>query len=277
MSAPVTTSRWKANLNLRFEQRGTRTVISRRQHEGPLVIQKPFYPEGNPCHIYLLHPPGGLVGGDQLSLHVELAKNAHTLITTPGASKFYRSSGLPAVQHQQFHIHEDGLLEWLPQETILFDQANAHITTNVDLDQTAKFIGWEILCLGRPAGQQFFENGFVDQNLKLNVEGKPKIIERALIQGGADIMTAKWGLANYKAVGTMLVLPADDDMLKQIRAEVTAYDNELFSVTIMDGILVCRYLGSQAEHIKRTFTKVWQIARPRMHNINACIPRIWNT
>lgn len=277
MNEQATKTRWKARLDLRFEQRGMRTIVSRRQHEGPLVIQKPFYPEGNPCHIYLLHPPGGLVGGDQLLLDVTLARHAHTLITTPGASKFYRSSGLPAVQHQHFRIENDGLLEWLPQESILFDQANANIVTEVDLVQTAKFIGWEILCLGRPASQAYFENGFVDQNLKLTVEGKPRIIERALFEGSADIMTAKWGLANYKAVGTMLVLPANEDMLQLIRAEVRAVDNELFSATLMDEILVCRYLGAQAEHIKRTFTRVWQIVRPRMQNINACIPRIWNT
>ncbi|WP_455200705.1 urease accessory protein UreD, partial [Kaarinaea lacus] len=98
MEAAIAQKPWKAQLTLGFEKRNHRTVVANRKHVGPLVIQKPFYPEGAPCHIYLLHPPGGLVGGDQLTLNVDLNKESHVLITTPGAAKFYRSAGPVAEQ-----------------------------------------------------------------------------------------------------------------------------------------------------------------------------------
>jgi len=273
---------WEASLSLdlrvaNYSTTNQRTIIADRRHHGPLVIQKPFYPEGDPCHIYLLHPPGGLVGGDKLTLTVKLQKNSHTLITTPGAAKFYRSNGSVASQFQTFSIEENALLEWLPQETIVFDNANAQIHTIIELSTSAKFIGWEISCLGRQAGNLPFRNGQFVQKIHLQRDDKPIIIERALYQGDAAILSAPWGLANHATAGTMMITPANQQLLEQIRSQVRAISPELFSVTLMENIIVCRYLGAQAATAKKLFTQVWEIARPAVQNIKACIPRIWNT
>ena len=274
---------WKAKLSLDFanspqtSNSNSRTIVAARKHYGPLVIQKPFYPEGRPCHIYLLHPPGGLVGGDQLTLEVNLQQNSHVLITTPGAAKFYRSTGDAASQYQQFAIAEDALLEWLPQEAIIFNQANAQTQTKVDLKSGAKFIGWEISCLGRPAGDLPFIDGQFVQKIKLLRNNRPLVIERALYRGNGTILSAPWGLANHTTVGTMIITPANREMLELIRKQVKPESPDLFSATLLDDVIVCRFLGSQAAKAKKIFTHVWEIARPIIQNINACIPRIWNT
>lgn len=269
--------RWEAELSLDFACRQDRTIIYRRKHHGPLVIQKPFYPEGSPCHIYLLHPPGGLVGGDGLTLNVNLQKDSHVLVTTPGAAKFYRSAELTASQVQHFSIAKNALLEWLPQETIIFDQANALTHTEVNLNPGAKFIGWEISCLGRQAGNLPFNEGQYVQKIQLLKDNKPVVIERALYQGKAAVLSAPWGLANHTTVGTMMITPANQQLLETIRSQIQVQSPELFSITLLDDVMICRYLGPQAASAKKVFINVWEIARPYVQNINACIPRIWNT
>ncbi|WP_455374990.1 urease accessory protein UreD [Kaarinaea lacus] len=274
------TRQWKAKLSLDFcvsTHNTSRTIIAARKHHGPLVIQKPFYPEGHPCHIYLLHPPGGLVGGDQLTLEANLQQNTHVVITTPGAAKFYRSTGETASQIQRINIAEGALLEWLPQETIIYNQANAKSQTDVNLSPGAKFTGWEICCLGRQAGNLPFTDGQFAQKIQLRSNNRPLVVERALYRGGDSLLTSPWGLANHTAVGTMIITPANQQLLEQIRKQVQAEPTDMFSATLLDNIIVCRYLGSQAAVVKKVFTHVWEIARPIVQGINACIPRIWNT
>jgi len=273
---------WEANLSLDFcigkhSSISPRTIINSRKHQGPLVIQKPFYPEGDPCHIYLLHPPAGLVGGDRLTLSVSLQQDAHVLITTPGAAKFYRSNGSIAAQQQTLQIADNALLEWLPQETIVFDKSNAEVRTSVRLSANAKFIGWEICCLGRQAGNLPFNDGQFVQKIQLQRDNIPLLIERALYQGNTPILSSAWGLANHTTVGTMMITPANQQLLESIRAQVKVDSPQLFSATLMNGVLVCRYLGAQAANAKKVFTQVWEISRPAIQNINACVPRIWNT
>ncbi len=129
------------------------------------MIQKPFYPEGDPCHVYVVHPPGGVVGGDQLRVDAEVEAGAHALITTPAATKFYRSAQRASSQLQELRA-AGATLEWLPQENIFFPGAETHTATRVHIDADSKFIGWEIACLGLPARGEPFDKG----SLKLDLE-----------------------------------------------------------------------------------------------------------
>src|SRR5438094_9519722 len=116
LSEPVAAS-WKARLSLSFARDGNRSVLAGRSHEGPLVVQKPLYPEGGAiCHAIVVHPPGGIAGGDELALSATVGDGAAALLTTPGAAKWYRSAGPWAKQSVAFDV--EGTLEWLPQETI---------------------------------------------------------------------------------------------------------------------------------------------------------------
>ena len=151
---------WHAALDLEFAAQGVRTVLARRSHIGPLVVQRPFYPEGGVCHVYLVHPPGGVVGGDTArAARHSCAMAAHALITTPAATKFYRSEGSRCATDAGHLALDAATLEWLPQETILFPDAYANIATRVRLSERSRFIGWEIVCYGRPASGLPFRAG----------------------------------------------------------------------------------------------------------------------
>lgn len=267
---------WEAELQLGFARRGLRTVLGERRHRGPLTVQRPFYPEGHVCHAYVLHPPGGVVGGDSLSIQVRVAQQAHALITTPASTKFYRSANATAVQAQQLHVAQDGVLEWLPQDTILFDACRVSTGTIVQLSGNAKFAGWEIICQGRPASGESFAQGECRQRLEIYRDRQPLLIERTHLSGNSAMQAAKWGLAGYPVLGTMLVSGANPAMLGLAREVVHATDI-LFSATLIQDVMVCRYLGHQGMEAREQFTRVWEKIRPTWIGLVPCAPRIWQT
>ncbi|HEY0680772.1 MAG TPA: urease accessory protein UreD [Steroidobacter sp.] len=260
---------WRAQLQLTFAGRAGRTCLTERQHHGPLLVQRPFYPEGNVCHAYIVHPPGGVVGGDELTLQVHLRDAAHALLTTPAAAKFYRSDGRTARQEQILRAN-DSALEWLPQESIFYPQAKVRSTTRIELTSGAKFIGWEIACLGLPARKQPFDAGELHLHLELWADHAPLLIDRLRI-----CPEGRWGLDGHEAIGTMLAYPATRPMVDAVR-ELEQAGVEM-GVTLVDKVLVCRALAAQGEPIKRAFIERWQTLRPQLLDRPAVPPRIWAT
>ena len=254
---------------------GTRTVLARRAHEGPLVVQRPFYPEGDVCHVYLVHPPGGVVGGDTLELHARVRDGAHALITTPAATKFYRSEGRLARQLQDIAL-DAATFEWLPQETILFPDAHAHIGTRVRLSERSKFIGWEIVCYGRPASGLLYTSGRAHQDFELWLNDVPLVLDHLRLEGGGDSMQARFGLAGHTALGTMIAYPADQALLELART-VSMAPGFHVACTKVDGVLVCRAIGSQADAVRRALASIWSLIRPHIAGRTATPPRIWST
>jgi urease accessory protein len=267
---------WEAALELRFSAREGRTFLSRRWHQGPLQVQRAFYPEGaDLCHVYVLHPPGGLVGGDELSVSVRVDGGAHALCTTPAAGKVYRGQEgrAPAAQRHRLTVEAGGSLEWLPQETILYDGAKVVLETRVDLDEGAAFLGWEILCLGRPAAGERFTRGSCRQRLELWRQGRPLCLERSRLDGGAPVLDAAWGLAGASVSGTLLATPAPP--VELVRAALSGSD--LTSASVVGDVLVCRSLGPSAERAREHFIRLWALLRPTLLGRPASAPRIWRT
>jgi len=268
---------WEARLDLGFEQRGARTILAHRKHAGPLVVQKPFYPEGPVCHVYIIHPPGGVVGGDKLTINASSHERAHALITTPAANKFYRSSGPLAQLQQRISIASNAVVEWLPQETILFNGSAVHSNIRVDINTDSTFIGWEITCLGRPASGERFTRGLFRQQLELWKQQQPLVIERTLLQGGQPVLQSAWGLQSFTVTATLIAYPADKALLDLTRCAIAADNETLCSATLLQEVLICRYLGHHAEQAKAVFTMLWSAIRPVMLKRNVSVPRIWKT
>ncbi len=175
---------WQASLDLRFCHTPEKTLLHAAHHVGPLTVQRPFYPEGETCHLYLLHPPGGVVGGDRLDITARLDAKSHALITMPGASKFYRSSGPQARLNQHFYLDEDATLEWLPQDTIIFPGAHAALRSVFHLRATSTLLAWELYCLGRPVINETFSHGTLESRLEVWIDDEPRLIERQHLSGG---------------------------------------------------------------------------------------------
>jgi len=268
---------WLARLELAYEKRQLRTVISHRKHSGPLLVQKPFYPEGGVCHSYLIHPPGGIVGGDDVELDVRVTTNAHALITTPAASKFYRSADKKANLTQSLDVSNGAVLEWLPQESILYEGSQANISTLVNLATKSRFIGWEMTCLGRPASGDNYDRGSCFQRLEISIEGVKQMLDRIVIDGDHLIRTSPWGLGNNEVMAAFAVYPGSNEILSVMRDFITDNSNGLMlGASLVDDLLVCRGLAKEAASLKEALVNLWAKVRPEILGRQACQPRIWS-
>jgi urease accessory protein len=280
INCPQPTSEWLAQLNLEYRktERGSRLVAS--ESKGPLYVQKPFYPEGaDIVHTYILHPPGGVVSGDTLALTISLDDDSNALFTTPGAGRVYKARSDKGLQRQTTTITlgRQASAEWLPLETIVFPDANGELLTRISLADGATYIGWEICCLGLPAGNQPFENGSLHQRLEISREGKPLLIDvLELSENNAGFRQSAAGLAGNTVTGLLVagpLLSANKDLLAQLR-ELSA-DGATAGITAVNGFITARYLGSNAEQARRFFTRCWSLLRPALLQRQACEPRIW--
>ena len=280
--ATVAHSGWEAMLELHFAQQDNHeTLLAHRLHKGPLVVQKPLYPEGRAvCHVILLHPPGGVAGGDSLSVNVTTGAGSHALMTTPGAGKWYKSNGSRASQSLHFRIEKGSIFEWLPQETILFDGAEAHWQTRIELEEDACYMGWEIVCFGRSASGEKFTQGSLRQKTEIFSKGKRIWGEYASIKAGDKLLASPAGLAGKTVSATFLLAGTliSDELLKALRAIELENSGEPVSGITRIGVMVAiRYLGNSTEAARQYFVAVWSLLRPAVSGRDASLPRIWNT
>ena len=272
IAAPMTTG-WQAQLELGFAPRPGRTALVHRKQRGPLAVQRPFYPEGDACHLYLLHPPGGVVGGDSLRILAEVAAGAYALITTPGATKFYLSAGDTAEQLQTLCVDQDASLEWLPQENIFFPGALTRLQTRIELTDGARFIGWETQCLGRPVIGERFDAGHADFKLHIERDGRPLLLDRITVT--PERLDGAAGLRGWPVNATLLATPATQTELEQVRELLADAPNT--GVTLIDDLLVVRHLGDSTEQCRKLFINIWAAIRPAVIGRAPCPPRIWST
>ena len=278
---PVQTG-WQAALSLAFERRGGRSVLAGNTHRGPLRVQKALYPEGNGvCQAIVLHPPSGIAGGDQLHISASVAQGAHAQLTTPGAGKWYRSGGAEASQRVDLVLGEGATLEWLPQETIAFDGARARMATHVLLAADSRFIGWDILCLGRAAAGERFANGRFDLFYRVDRGSKPIWLERGGFAGNDPILASPAGWAGHTVCGTLLCtfpeLPQQAATLLESLRSIAPNDGAGHAITALPDLLVARYLGDSSEAARLWFAALWAVLRPACCGRPAILPRIWNT
>jgi urease accessory protein len=269
---------WRANLALEFERRAERTVLASRRHDGPLVVQKALYPEGESiCHAIIVHPPAGIAGGDDLAIDIRAAEGASVLLTTPGAGKWYRSAGPWARQAVAIEARSAASIEWLPQETIVYDAALADIRWEAHLAADARLIAWDIYCLGRTGSGERFTKGRCRLETRLWREGKLAWLERGRIEPGGIVADSAAGLAGEPVMGTMVVAAPriEDAWLADSRALAPRRGDG--ACTRLPGLLVARYRGDSSEAAREYFTALWMRLREPVLGRAAILPRIWRT
>lgn len=266
---------WQASLRLRFADDGGATRLVERTHGGPLRVQKALYPEGaRICHAIIVHPPGGVVGGDRLSIDVGAAPGAHALLTSPGAAKWYRANGKLSTQEVRIDAGAGACVEWLPQESIFFNDARVRMSHNVALADDACYIGAEILCFGRSASGERFDGGSITQHTQIRRGGKLLWWEQGRVDGGGAAMHSVFGLDGATVCATLIGIgkPVPGLLMDAMRVLDPA-----LAVTQVKLVFVARLLCADSEQARRVIIAVWQLLRPHLLGCAAPIPRIWNT
>jgi len=273
---------WRGELALTFAPSAGETVVARRRHIGPFCIQQPFYPGDGVCHVYLLHPPGGLAAGDILELEVDALPGTAVLLTTPAATKFYRSDSTPSVQRQTLRVASGASLEWLPLDTILFGGSRAVIETAVELEPGARFIGWEQFSLGRPLSGDRYATGTLDQQTWIGVDREPQLIESLRLAAGDRLLTAPCGLQSFGVCGALYAYPAQDLLLARVRERIGAATPATLhaprcGATLLGELLVVRCLAHEPEALRNLLEAVWHEIRPSVVGRTPSAPRVWRT
>jgi urease accessory protein len=286
-------SGWTAGLDLDFAPGEGGTRLRRLVFEGPLRVQRIFHPEpagqdvrlSRPAHCYLLHPPGGLVGGDFLRVDVAASPGAHALLTTPSAGKIYRTAtGVPPQRQATLLVANGGAIEWLPRETIVFSGARTESFLQVRISGGGRFLGWEMLTFGRPAGKLPFLTGTITQAFRFERDGKPLSTERLEFHAGDALAKGAFGLAgsvaamSFWAVGSREDDSAVGEAAGRLRNRLAGLPSGggRTGATFRGGVLSARYLGSETGEAWETARLAWEIARPALLGRKACPPRIWN-
>lgn len=213
------------------------------------------------------------MAGDRLAININAASHSAALVTTPAAGKFYRSEGKQARQSVVLSVAAAASLEWLPQETIVYEGAKVASDVRLELAAGARFIGWEVLALGRPAAQEGFTLGEIGMNWRIFRAGELFYRERLLID--AQAFAANWGLNGHSACGTLFAYPATAAHLAAAQALIG--DSAGRGVTLLDDLLICRALDVRADRLRDFFQDVWRLLRPEVIGREACAPRIWAT
>ena len=198
-------SPWVAELDLGFERRAARTVLAKNRHLGPLQVQKVLYPEGpDTCHVVILHPPGGIAASDRLAIRASFARDSHALLTTPGATKWYRSEGEWARQEIGFSLQEHAVVEWLPRENIYYEGSRVRAGLDVSLADGARFFGWDIVSLGRRASGERWTRGGFDVRTSVRQGTRRLWSELARVEAESGFAQSPVGLAGAAVYGSFL-------------------------------------------------------------------------
>ena len=273
---------WHASLQLDYTLEGTRTV-ARHGHNGPLRILQSLYPEGDAvCHNVLAHPPGGLVGGDTLDISATVGPGAHGLVTTPGATRFYRSTGERALQRTHLTLAEGARLEWLPLEALCYNACNAENHLTLNLAPGAECMGWDVTALGLPHAEQPFDTGRFVQH----IEAPGLWLERGVIDAADHrLLESPLGLAGQRCMASLFFVtgrPLDrarrDTALDAARAVMDAHALKASAgVTSPNGqVLVVRALAPQVEPAMQLLRQVRAAWRAALWQLCAEPPRIWS-
>ncbi|XHX80295.1 MAG: urease accessory protein UreD [Stenomitos frigidus ULC029] len=269
-------SGWQGSLQLIYASRENATHVASSQVQAPLKVQRSLYPEGKAvCHSVILHTAGGIVGGDRLALDIQLQPQANALITTASAGKIYRTNGLEANQTTHVNVAAGACLEWLPQETIVFDQAKYRQAMRIELAPGATWLGWEITRFGRSARNEQFLQGDWRSQTEIWQEGCPLWIDRQWLPGSEVSFYGKHGLAGCPVVGSFAFVgqAVDAALVEKARSLWTGVGES--GVTRLQSGLLCRYRGYSTADVRRWFVEVWRLIRLSFLGRSGCVPRVW--
>jgi len=274
---------WHGRLSLHYRRDGERTIAHDR-HEGPLRVLQRLYPEGpGICHHVLVHPPGGVVGGDELDIEARLDPGAHALVTTPGATRFYRSSGASAAQRAALHVADGARLEWLPLESIAYSGCRAENRVRLELAPGAEAIGWDVLALGLPAAGEPFAAGVFSQHIELPgrwlergriAADDARLLDSALGLAGQRVMATAWF-----ASGTALSDARREGLLGAARdcAAASPLAPRCGVTSPQESVVVLRALAARVEPAMALLQQVRAAWRRHAWALAPNAPRIWQT
>jgi urease accessory protein len=275
-------SMWIAELELGFAKKGARTALLHSRHRGPLTVQKALYPEGESvCHAVVIHPPGGVAGGDSLTIKIDVAAGASAVVTTPAATKWYKASTSAARQQIEICVAESATLDWLPQENIFFNGAQVRSVLNLRLAAGASVIGWDAGVLGRRSSGEEWIDGFLSfANTVHDWQNAPIWADRMLLSATSSLRQALHGLGGLNVFGSVWAIGHGTETadLEELAARLPFRPELRVGITSPSrGLILARILGQRIESVREQMITCWSHLRPRVNRLPPMPLRLWAT
>ncbi|HYD67198.1 urease accessory protein UreD [Azospirillum sp.] len=246
-------------------------------HTDPLRLLFPTPATGDPPTATVVTTSGGLVGGDRLEIAATVGEGASALVTAQAAEKVYRSTGADVRFDVALSVADGGWLEWLPQETILFDGARLRRTTCANVAGSGRLLAGELLVFGRVARGERFATGLARDAWEVRRDGRLVWADALHLDGdipavldhpaGFDGATA-YGTIVYVGPDAAAHLDAARDMLSEVALHAGA--------TVLGEVLVMRLLGKDAHRLRTDFGRVWAAFRALAGGLPERLPRLWH-
>ncbi len=279
---------WHGQLTLNYRLDGERTTALDRHH-GPLRVLQRLYPESERvCHHVLVHPPGGIVGGDVLDIDLRMQPVSHALLTTPGATRFYKSQQAEARQNLVARLDGDARLEWLPLEAIAYRGCQAVNAMRFELAEGAEMIGWDVLALGLPAaGESFTDPAFAHGRYTQEIELPGVWLERGTVRASDQaLLDSPLGWAGKRVMATVWFAagrPLERNR-RQALLDAARHEAEASPLALQAGctspdeqVVLVRVLADRVEPAMALLAQVWASWRREAWALEPCAPRVWRT
>ena len=273
-------SPWRGQLDLTYAHQNGETRPIYVNTQAPLRVQRPHYPEGRMiCYSTVVHTAGGMVGGDELVQNIHLQPQSQALITTPAATKVYRSIGPICHQSTTIQLDSESYLEWFPQETIVFNAAKYHQQLRINLEPGAVALLWDITRFGRTARGECFDVGDWRSDVEVWQGSRPLLIDRQWLPGSSQILQSSHGLNGMPVVGTFALVGCDgsEELFLKMQNTLQQSDVPVTHVGLTRGLkgVICRYRGRSSQEARRSFVALWRVIRQFRDGKVPPLPRLW--
>ncbi|MBF0626321.1 MAG: urease accessory protein UreD [Magnetococcales bacterium] len=266
-------------LRLSLVQRHGATRLQTLGQGGALRVLWPRPPLGEPLQAVLTNTAGGLVGGDRMTIDLQAGAGTRALVMAQAAEKVYRSTGADCIVETTVAVAEDALLEWLPQETILFQNARLRRRTRIEVADTARLLAGELLVLGREAHGERFTRGRLREVWEVYRAGRLVWADVLHLDGPLEeLRQHPAALAGAGSWATQLYIGPDAaDWLAPTRAWLEEQDPERLRVAcgLVNGLLLVRWLGWNTLALRLAYGALWARWRARAGRPER-LPRLWH-
>jgi urease accessory protein len=242
---------------------GTRSRRTRVYEDGPLRAR---FPKGDALDAVIINTAGGVAGGDRFAFDIDVGAHAELTLTTAAADKVYRALDDEAIIGVKLTVDRGGSLRWLPQETILFDQACLRRDIEIDVASDARLVLAESVVFGRTAMGERMLNGRLIDRWRVRRAGELVYADTARLDGSVGNLLAHPAVAaGGCAIGTLLVMPADAGAIDRLRT--LAFDGEV-GVSAWNDFMLARLAARDGQGLRRDI-------RLLLTKLGERLPQLW--
>lgn len=265
---------------IEFQHADGRTRLARLYQCDPLRVLFPHAGHGEPETGAIVTTSGGLVGGDTLSIDVRSGDGARARVVGQAAEKVYRSAGDDVCIEMKLTVGRNGWLEWLPQETILFDAARLRRRTLLEVAEGGRMLAGEMIVFGRTAMGEQMIDGLVHEAWDVRCDGRLEWADAVhLDEDVSGTLAAKAGFADAKAFASIVYVGANaGDSLPLARA-LLPDDGDAnglrVGATCVGDVLIIRWLDCETRRLRDAYGRFWADFRHQLADLPAAMPRLW--